>query len=232
VAVGPAVSSRWIGRVVFVVAIAVAFGSGLALGILAGSGRLSLTGPTPEIIFVTPAPPASSEPAVTTDAVGAATSDMSGSQVATQDPGATPSPSVSPGPTAAPTPKPPTPKPATPTPARSDLAVESMSYGRATPECGKTFTVTVVIRNQGGGASKAPTIVTLADTVGLAVQANTQAGLPVMAPAQTVTLNLPLTVSTGCGQEHTLTARIDPHNAIDDGGQLNNVDSLTYFLAA
>jgi hypothetical protein len=232
VAAEPGISARWIGRVAIAGAIAVAFGSGLGLGILVGSGRISFSGPTPEIIYVTPVPePSANEWVLVTDATAPASSVTLSGPGGTPSPTATPSPSASPKPAA--TTKPPTPQPATPTSARSDLMFYMpLSIDPARPGCGETFTVTAVIHNRGGGASKGPTIVTLVDTVGLSVQANTQAALPVMAPAQTVTLNLPLTVSTNCGENHDLTARIDPQNTIDDGGLMNNVESLTYWLAA
>ncbi|MDQ7025704.1 MAG: CARDB domain-containing protein [Anaerolineae bacterium] len=130
---------------------------------------------------------------------------------------------------------PPTPVPFTPTPvstatpvAVADLSIVSSS---TVPEfeCGNASEIMITVSNSGTGNSEATRIV-VEDLFNGAVGAQTEANIGSLAPGQSQTVTLYLTVFTNVFEGHTSRFRIDPDNLVTETNENNNADQRDYVL--
>jgi hypothetical protein len=107
----------------------------------------------------------------------------------------------------------------------ADLVFDSVTLDPATPTANQTFTVTIVIRNQGTVDAGTSLV------VGVFQPGNERSPRPVPAiPAgQTATVQMPVTLkSSGANQNGVLT--LDANSNISEGpnGEANNTKTITY----
>lgn len=139
-------------------------------------------------------------------------------------------------PTPVPTPIPPTPVPATPVPQTAiDLVFEGQPVivpGMQAPTtfvCGRASSIRVTVRNAGSEASPGGRIL-VQDLHNGAEQGRTEGVFPGLAPGQTHTAEMFLTISTFVSEAHVTRITIDPDNQIPETNEGNNVWENTYVL--
>ncbi len=107
----------------------------------------------------------------------------------------------------------------------ADLVIDSVTLNPATPVANQTFTVVIVIRNQGtidAGTS-------LVDGLFQPGNERSQMAVPAIAAGQSLTINLPVTLHTS-GANQTGVITIDANKDMNEGtnGEANNVRTITY----
>lgn len=132
------------------------------------------------------------------------------------------------------TPVPPTPVPPTNTPlpaSQVDLVIDgaSSSIGPFPFVCLEASTLTIVIVNQGSEASEGTTVVA-EDIYNGQVIESTSAPVPSLAPNQSTTVTMYLTVSTNVDELHTSRVRVDPNNGVNETNEDNNAYVNDYVL--
>jgi Bacterial SH3 domain/CARDB/Bacterial Ig domain len=143
----------------------------------------------------------------------------------TRDPGP-PVPTAAP-PTAVPPTQPP-PLPAT----TANLVAGIVELNPGTPTCNQTFNIGLDVANLGGEPTASSGTVSVQDVRSSdgSVQETTIGGYPVLQPQQTFRVDMPLTVSTWYGQEHTIILIIDPDNQIPETNEGDNRREVKYTL--
>ncbi|MBI5958988.1 MAG: PD40 domain-containing protein [Chloroflexi bacterium] len=129
---------------------------------------------------------------------------------------------------------PPTATPVPPTPSSTvNLVAGIVVLDPAAPTCQQTFTVGFDVANLGTTASAASGTVSLVDVRSAdgSQQGTTIGGFPILQAGQTFRVNMPLTVSTWYGEQHTITLVIDPSNGIAETVETDNIRTVTYTLA-
>jgi len=110
-----------------------------------------------------------------------------------------------------------------------DLVVKAIGTDRV-PSCGVAFTATVQVTDIGSGPTAIAGAVSVIDTRAAdgAAQGGGVVVLPVLTPGQTVTVKVPLTITTSPGELHTLTATVDPSGSVRESSKTNNAATSTY----
>lgn len=124
---------------------------------------------------------------------------------------------------------PPTPVPFTPTPVATntpatapDLSVTNVVVDPHPFVCNESSEVSVTIANNGTAASGG-TSVLVQDIFNGQVGANTNAPVPALAPGETHTAVMFLTVSTNFGEAHNTRVTVDPNGQVSENNENNNV---------
>jgi hypothetical protein len=210
-------ASRRAGVAALAVAVVVMFGA----GILVGSGTIRLpAAPTPQTIYVTPAPPSESGGvAVLPTLVGPSPSDeASASASASTEPGASASRTAGPATT----------RPVTPAPVRPNLIFTGS--GNNVAYCEESGTASAHIRNDSAVPTGRAVEVTLTDTYGGHVAYTGTRTVPVLAPGASFHAVFTVVIHTGCTSAHELTFRVDPTNQLAERYETDNVWTMPYLI--
>jgi hypothetical protein len=107
----------------------------------------------------------------------------------------------------------------------ADLVMDNPTLNPTTPTANQTFTVIIVIRNQ-GTVNAGTSLVRGVFQPGNEVSDVAVPGIPA---GQSVTITMPVTLKSG-GANQTATITIDQNKDIDEGpnGEANNVKTITY----
>lgn len=128
-------------------------------------------------------------------------------------------------PSAAPPTNPPAAAPTSTTGPVADLVIDSVTLNPGTPTANQTFTVSVVIRNQGTVNAGTSLL------VGVFQPGNetSPVAVPAINAGQSVTVSMPVTLH-GSGANQTATITVDSKNEINEGpnGEANNIKTITY----
>ncbi len=111
---------------------------------------------------------------------------------------------------------------------KPDLAISG--YSNPWLVCGKTFHMSVSVGNRGDVATTRTTTVRLVDRYGSLEIGFVPVTVPILAAHTSFQADWSIAVGTGCGNDHTLVARVDPDNVIDESDEGNNSLSMPYHL--
>ncbi len=120
----------------------------------------------------------------------------------------------------------------TPAPAVANLFIDSIDLSPDNPDCGETFTINAIIRNNGTGPTTRSGTVNVVDRTidSDRVNETTVGGFPVLNANEQFEMRIPITVSDGENDDHRIEILIDPSNEIPETNEGDNFATDEYEL--